>query len=317
MSPLDLPDSPRLLIDVLLRPVQGSRFQPTGFPDLGAATYELPDGTQMLLLESAQSVANRLEAVCWDDVDEDLIPALKGLPFVRVVDTEGAYLTSSITEAHRLNSPYILESKDRSFFDTLKEAVGAMEKGPVSRRLLAEVLARYDINCLIHGAFLAKKDLAGGRLRLARALSGFIEARDVRVAASGGVKNDHVDPSGEAKKGFGNVPFHRDEFVAAEIVASFNLDLNQLRSYGLPDAVTRLLYALALYKIQAFLLEGLRLRTACDLEPVDEGIRARRPTGYALPSLQDLRDSLPGLVREAAASGTFASPAVTTVTYRK
>lgn len=30
--------SHRLLIEAELVPVQGSRFQPTGFPDLGAAT---------------------------------------------------------------------------------------------------------------------------------------------------------------------------------------------------------------------------------------------------------------------------------------
>ena len=40
--PLDLSSlegAARLLIEVPLRPIQGSRFQPTGFPDLGAATY--------------------------------------------------------------------------------------------------------------------------------------------------------------------------------------------------------------------------------------------------------------------------------------
>ena len=51
----------RILIEARLRPVQGERFQPTGFADLGAAVYELPSGTRMLLVESAQSIANRLE----------------------------------------------------------------------------------------------------------------------------------------------------------------------------------------------------------------------------------------------------------------
>jgi CRISPR-associated protein Csb1 len=316
MTAFDLPDAPRLLVEATLKPIQGTRFQPTGFPDLGAATYALPDGTQMLLVESAQSVANRLEETCWDPVDEDLCAPLAGLSYVRVVDENGQYLTCSITESHRVNSPYILESKDKSFFDRLKEDVGVMEKGPIDRRLLATVLARYDINCLLHGVFLAKKELAGGRLRLARALSGFVEARDVRVAASGGVKMDHVDPQGEAKKGFGHVPFHRDEYVAAEITAAFNLDLGQLRAYGLPASATRLLYALALYKIRRFLAEGLRLRTACDLDPVD-GIRVSRPAGLELPSLSAIEAALPGLIAAAAADGVFSAPAITTVTYAK
>lgn len=43
----------RLLLTVPLRPVQGDRFQPTGFPSLGAATYQTRDGAK-LLVESAQ-----------------------------------------------------------------------------------------------------------------------------------------------------------------------------------------------------------------------------------------------------------------------
>src|SRR5690606_19439997 len=116
------------------------------------------------------------------------------------------------------------------------------------------------------GIFLAKKELAGGRLRLPRALSAFIEAADAKVAASGGVKNDSVNPSGDAAKGFGNVPFSRDEYVSPKITAYFNLDLAQIRAFGLGDAVEKLLIALALYKVQRFLAAGLRLRTACDLE---------------------------------------------------
>ena len=36
---------PRLLVTAFLNPVQGTRFQPTGFPDLGHAAYEDPAGS--------------------------------------------------------------------------------------------------------------------------------------------------------------------------------------------------------------------------------------------------------------------------------
>src|SRR3954453_20143081 len=75
---------PRILIEVALKPVAGTRIQPTGFPDLGPATYDAPDGTPTLLVESAQSMANRLEAVCWDEANDELVPELKGLPYVKV-----------------------------------------------------------------------------------------------------------------------------------------------------------------------------------------------------------------------------------------
>src|SRR6056297_1368407 len=96
-----LQQSPRLLIEAELQPIQGTRFQPTGFPDLGAAVYEGPDGTSMLLVESAQSMANRLEAVCWDRQADDWVNPLKGLPVIKVLDQQGQPLTNSVLEAHR------------------------------------------------------------------------------------------------------------------------------------------------------------------------------------------------------------------------
>ena len=131
-----------------------------------------------------------------------------------------------------------------------------MEEGRVDLCELAKVLLEFDTNALLHGVFLAKKELAGGRLRMPRALSAFIEAGNAEVAASGGVKNDSVNPRGDTNKGFGNVPFSRDEWTAKEINAYFNLDLRQVRAFRLGGAVERLLIALALFKIRKFLVEG-------------------------------------------------------------
>lgn len=311
----DLDNSPRLLLEADLQPIQGTRFQPTGFPDLGAATYEGPDGTPMLLVESAQSMANRLEAVCWDETTDDWVEPLQGLPVVKVVDKDGTALTNSVLEAHRLNSPYILEGEDKSVLNMLHERLAHMEQGRVNLRDLAATLVEVDTNAALHGVFLAKKELAGGRLRLPRALSAFIEAEGVGVAASGGVKNDSVNPSGDAKRGFGNVPFARDEYVAPKITAYFNLDLAQIRAFGLGPDVERLLVALALYKIRRFLDEGLRLRTACDLEL--QAFRVQRPEGFNVPERATLESALPGLIQTVADAGRFKEPRTTTVTYGK
>jgi CRISPR-associated protein Csb1 len=282
-----LDKSNRLLFTVPLRPVQGDRFQPTGFPSLGAAIYQTRDG-QKLLVESAQSMANRLETVCWDASRNAPVMVLDGISHVTVT-RKSAFLTDSMLEAHRINSPYLLEGKDRKFFDNLKAELGGLEEGPIDRKKLAEVLLKNDIGSLIHGVFLAKKDLAGGRLRIARALSAFIEASGVSVAASGGVKNDHVNPSGDTKNGFGNVPFARDEFVAEKIDCHINLDFAQIRGYGLDENAEMLLVLLALYRVRKLLDGALRLRTACDLEPIDrENVVASRPKEFKLPSLFEL-----------------------------
>lgn len=288
---------PRLLLTVELKPLQGDRFQPTGFPSLGAATYQTKDGLK-LLVESAQSMANRLEATCWDSATNKPVAGLEGISHVKVT-RKGEFLTDSMLEAHRINSPYLLEGKDRKFFDQLKAELGGLEEGPINRKKLAEVLLKYDIGSLIHGVFLAKKDLAGGRLRVARALSAFIEATWAAVAASGGVKNDHVNPSGDTSLGFGNVPFARDEYIAERIDCYFNLDLAQIRGYGLGKNVERLLILLALYRVRKLLDGDLRLRTACELEPVDrDNIVATRPAGWKLPSLGDLESVVKAAIAE-------------------
>jgi len=305
-------DQPRLLLKAALRPLQGTRFQPTGFPDLGAATYDGPDGKKMLLVESAQSMANRFEAVCWDTVNDNWIAPLKGLPVVKVRDKNGKPLTNSLLEAHRLNSPYITNAKG---FEEIKAAIAFDDKRPFNRDPLLRALLKYDVNSLLHGIFLEK---IAGVIRLPRALTGFIESTDVTTVASGGVKNDRVRPAkGEegktAKEGFGNVPFHREEFCG-KMTVYFGLDLALIRGFGLGSEVEELLVALALLKIQRFLRDGLRLRTACDLE-ADGGLTVQRPDGFSIPTLANLEKVLPALINKA--SACFAQPPDTILTFEE
>lgn len=306
-----LKSAPRILIEAALKPVAGTRIQPTGFPDLGPATYDAPDGTPTLLVESAQSMANRLEAVCWDEAADNISTELNGLPFVKVKLPglgDGSDTTNSLLEFHRLNSPYIMSgttADGKPFADILKPQLGlasvpgkksagkprddkkevetepaSPEKEPddvagvVNLRKLAAVCFKYDPNSLIHGIFLEK---IAGRLRHPRALSAFIEASGVGRADSGGVKFDRVLPKPsvanvDAKGGYGNVPFHRTEFTAKTITAFFSIDLAQIRGYGLGDDATHMLVALSLWKVRQFLDSTMRLRSACELEvDIDKG----------------------------------------------
>jgi CRISPR-associated protein Csb1 len=281
----------RLLFSIPLAPLQGARFQPTGFPGLGAATYQTATGSS-LLVESAQSMANRLESTIWDAATNDVIPEVRGVSHVRVTRKDGRFLTDTIVEAHRLNSPYLLAQKGKEFINELKESLKGLEVGPVDRLQLARVLLEYDVGSLLHGVFLAKPDLAGGRLRIARAISAFIEADGARVAASGGVKNDHVNPRGDTKSGFGNVPFARDEYTAEKITLYANLDLAQIRGYGLDAAAGRLLLLLAMFKLRCLADGTMRLRTACDLAVVPGAIRATNVDGFELPHREALASAV-------------------------
>ncbi len=311
-----LQDAKRLLFKIPLESLLGRRFQPTGFPSLGAARFQTSDG-ESLLVESAQSMANHLEMTVWDVAGKDVKRELAGLSHVRVT-RKNDFFTDTILESHRINSPYLLTSSDRTFLDALlkmlRQELGEdtvdENKGLIDRHGLARTLLKFDCGSLVHGCFLSNDKvklnngdrqgvaLAGGRLRVARALSAFIEADDVRVAASGGVKNDHVNPSGDTKAGFGNVPFARDEYTADRITLYVNLDLVQIRGYGLGDAAERLLILLSLYKLRTLTGEGMRLRTACDLRTKSEEIEAVMPQGWALPALEDLERDLKSAIAE-------------------
>lgn len=309
-----LKNASRLLLEAGLRPAQGQRFQPTGFADLGAAQYTTPEGTKMLLVESAQSVANRLERAIVNGEGVDLRPELKGLPYVRVELTghgQGV-TTSSLVEAHRLNSPFIVTND--AFSKSFLEKSGYRKGQVIAWSKAAAAVFHFDPCALLHGVFFA--NIEDGRLRFPRAVSGFIEASDVAEAPSGGVKNNHFDPSGEiraegeSRDVYGNVPYSRLEFTARDIRAYFNIDLALIRGYGLPEIAEQLLVTLALYKIRRFLDEGLRLRTACDLIVKDE-LRATAPPSFSLPTMAALAEALPAMIAAAAKEkDLFASPAV-------
>lgn len=273
----------RLLIQANLQPVSGDRFQPTGFPDIGNATYQRyekaenggkGDWVECILVESAQSMANRLEATGWDDLANRPVELFDGLPFIRVVrEGTGEYVTSSRTEAHRLSSAFIKDStlNNTDMKDVIKERLALGVDRPFAPREIASAIFALDPLCLIHGVFFAESaKVWPGQPKIARALTGSIDAFDVRRAESGGVKRDHVRHSiGEnagSAEGYGSIPFHRTEWTAREIVASFSLDLVQIRSYGLSDDATALLESIARWEIRTLLDEPMRLRTACDLE---------------------------------------------------
>ena len=286
---------PRLLLEADLYPAQGHRFQPTGFADLGAAEYRSPNGTDMLLVESAQSVANRLEKTCLDGDGPDIDHDLKGLPYIAATLNDGVNTvrtSGSLVEAHRMGSPYFL--LNAGFKQKIMAEMTYNPKRPLDWTKIYATLFKYDPNSLLHGVFLALLD--GGRVRAPRAVTGFVEAEGVQRVISGGVKNSPVDPKGElqvadektTERGvYSNVPYSRIEYTAKTIRAYFNIDLALIRGFGLPRSAQDLLVSLALLKVRRFLARDLRLRTACDLL-MQGDLRIMAPAGFAVPSETEL-----------------------------
>lgn len=292
--------STRHVIRAELQPILGSTFQPTGFPDVGAATFtRFVDNQRVpsLLVESIQSMANRLEATAWSEAANEPVGTVVGMPYVRVVRAGGDFLTSSRLEAHRLASPYVHMASlgGRPMFDEINTRLGLVKDTPHNRRGMAAAVAALDPFCLLHGVFFSHKDW-WGQPKFARAVSGVIEAHDVERAISGGRKSDRVrlgldGDKGATAEGFGSVPYHRTEWTAKKIQASFVVDVELLRSYGLPAPVPEMLETLALWEIRSLLDGGLRLRTACDLALTG-------PIEGELAPLEQLGSSLSGLIAD-------------------
>jgi len=306
---------PRLLMEANLEPIQGSRFQPTAFADLGAAVYERPDGKRMILLETSQSVANRLEQTCLDGGGPRIIKDLDGLPYILVKLTgDVASETSSLVEPHRINSPFIINDKE---LQTKFKTMSGYSKGhPLDWKKIGKTFFFFDPNAILHGVFMA--NLEDGRIKLPRVVTGFIEAEDIREAASGGVKNNPLDPSGKIrvegydKDVYGNVPYHRMEYTAGKITAYFNVDLALLDGYGFDPVAKDLMVYLALYKIRKFMNTGLRLRTACDLKMIGD-LKVKAPEGFILPDENALIGHIRTGIKTCTEKKLFASPPVTQI----
>lgn len=288
-----------------LRPVAGERFQPTGFPDLGAATFQAPnrDGEgpawiPALHVESPQSMANRLELTTWDSVSRDQPAELAGLPYVRVVDSHGEVLTSSRVEAHRLAAAYIMDGsvdgvEGRAW---LEQRLGVVKGRAVDHRTLAREILRLDPLSLIHGVFFAQKSWPW-QPKIARALTCFVDAFDVLPAVSGGVKTDSVDPRSDegrgSSEGYGMVPHQRVEYTAQRIEAFVVIDHGQIRSYGLGDSGETLLNALVDYELSHLFHGGsLRLRTACNLEVADDQVEVLTRIPYRQDAAASVRAAI-------------------------
>jgi CRISPR-associated protein Csb1 len=317
---------PRLLMDIELKPIQGDRFQPTGFPDIGAAVYQRPDGTRMALVESAQSMANRLESTIIRDNGVDIVDELEGTPYIRSeINFGGSTIhTSSLVEAHRLASPFIV--KDKGFIEKFKSEAGINKDAPLDWKIINKTIFKYDPNSLIHGVFIS--NVEGGRVKAPRILTAFIEAEGITEVESGGVKNDFISPSGNirveergkaeknkgSQEGYGNVPYHRTEYNAKKITAYFNIDISLIEGSGLDESGKKLLFFMSLYKIMRFLNGDMRLRTACDLKKVG-GLHIDNISEVSdLPNLESLKNKIRGLIEDCKRKNLFAdSPTILTL----
>jgi CRISPR-associated protein Csb1 len=269
-------------------------IQPTGFPDIGACIFKDAQGQVRCLVESEQSMANRLEGVCMTDAGEWVEPWKSVMPLIEVVDDGEQRIATNLTDSHRIASSYILEGKVNGveFREIIWRAIGMRGSGnnailPLTGRAqLDRVIFALDPSALLHGYQFVQTEFVG--MRQPRILHARIEAilDGDEELNYGMVKVDQIEPGAAAQKGAnkGQSIAGKHRIIWKDITAIFEIDLLTLKHLHLDDDNTndaktrKCLLGLALWKIGAFLsdkpsfdprsrqtLGALRLRADCHL----------------------------------------------------
>ncbi|HWQ37248.1 MAG TPA: type I-U CRISPR-associated RAMP protein Csb1/Cas7u [Burkholderiales bacterium] len=277
----------RVVITASLNLTNGHFLQPTGFPDIDVCIYRDQEGRRWCLVESEQSMSNRLEAVCMKSpgvwVDE-----LKGLPLIAVKNKDGDLLATNLTEPHRLASSYILEGKRagstadmRALFASKLGLRNGGDFWPLDKRAdLEQLVFAVDPAALLHGFQFVQWKFVG--LRQTRLIHARLEAElaDDPEVHYGMVKWDAIEPEStrEERANKGQSITAKGRVVPKNITATFEIDVVALKSLSLEEDRKKFLLGLGLWKIGAFLANkasfdprsrstgpSLRLRADCYL----------------------------------------------------
>ena len=150
----------------------------------------------------------------------------------------------------------------------LEERLGLVKGRPLDYRAVARACFRLDPVSLVHGVFFARKKWPW-QPKIARAVTSFIEASDVKPAVSGGVKKDGGHQRGQGRchrRGLRHRPASPGRVHGRH---DHRLLHGGPRAVPLlrrcPSRRPRCSRRLADFEIATLLDRGLRLRTRCDL----------------------------------------------------
>jgi CRISPR-associated protein Csb1 len=249
-------------------------FNPSIFPNVGRLIFRQQE-KDCLIMDSFASVSNMLEGTVQLPGTE--APIFEGLPYIRMVDQAGAYRATSLTLPHRIASGYLLKNKSamlngKRFGDEIKAEIVANG--------LHQTLLKYCPMSLLHGVWFSQ--LEGGNYKISKSITGSLLAVDVKEAIVGGVSMDGVWKSADnldlsdfdkadkaSNLGVGMIPHSTTRYVCDRVVGSFQIGDLQIESYPIPAEGKRLLKALAVYEILAFIETVPMHRTDCNLQVMD------------------------------------------------
>ncbi|MDR9402924.1 MAG: type I-U CRISPR-associated RAMP protein Csb1/Cas7u [Halothece sp. Uz-M2-17] len=299
--------------------------KPPMFLDVGVSQAYLPWEQRLdVLLNTPQATANQLEALIWDEVNQDIIPELQGLPYIEIRNTRAnnQFLASTLTLPHRIGTAYLSRHKDAMldgdrFRDVLKRRV--KEQG------IYRAVFELDPISIVLGCFLSHIQ---GNMRIPRVVTGQFVAQGAVAMPNGGASHDPISAAGdsvvtkgyfvkEAKEkgktkfkditrasevGLGNVPYVRESYQAEDYLGKFVIDTRLVDAApNLPDAAKELISLLSQYLVAKFLSEPMMLRSECYFQ-----VKEIKGTDPDLPSkVEDLQQELQQKIQQCQEEGLF------------
>jgi CRISPR-associated protein Csb1 len=266
-----------------------------------------------VLLNTPQATANQLEALIWDEVNQDIIPELQGLPYIEIKNTlaNNQFLASTLTLPHRIGTAYLSRHKDamldgERFRDVLKRRV--KEQG------IYRAVFELDPISIVLGCFLSHIQ---GNMRIPRVVTGQFVAQGAVAMPNGGASHDPISPSKKGitikgyfddkssdptKLGLTNVPYVRESYQAEDYLGKFVIDTRLVDAApNLPDAAKELISLLSQYLVAKFLSEPIMLRSECYFQ-----VKEIKGTDPDLPSkVEDLEQELQQKIQQCQEEGLF------------
>jgi CRISPR-associated protein Csb1 len=272
---LDLTHVPAANTSVDIKCVVKGAFNPSIFPNVGRLIFRLQD-KDCLIMDSFASVTNMLEGTVQLPGTE--APIFEGLPYIKMVDGDGNYRATSLTLPHRIASGYLLKNKS-AMLDGKKFGDGI--KAEIVTNGLHKTLLKYCPMSLLHGVWFSQ--LEGGNYKISKSITGSLLAVDVKEAIVGGLSMDNVwksaetldlsdfadNPKKASEVGVGMIPHSTTRYVCDRVMGSFQISDLQIESYPIPPEGKRLLKALAVYEVLAFIETVPMHRTDCNLQVID------------------------------------------------
>lgn len=257
--------------------------KPPTFLDVGVSQAYLPWEQRLdVLLHTPQATANLIEDSVWDAVKHELIPELKGLPFVDIYTESGQYVASTLDLPHRLGTGYLLKNKHAKL-DGQRFREGLRQR--IRDRGVYQAVFELCPMSIVLGSFYTH---IAGVYRIPRVLSGEFVAENAISMPTGGAVHDPVSARGQginsshifaidkksgkdkavkkpSEAGLGNIVYVRESFKAQRYVGRFVIDTRLVDKSNLDDRAKHLVQVLSEYLMRRLLSEPVTLRTECYL----------------------------------------------------